>query len=78
MHTYFQLPNNQYGMRGGGKTARALHELYFNPQRGLIACLLHLRRVFSWPAEWNVKRMADFCVDPANELWRAGSERVSR
>lgn len=77
MHTYFQLPNSQYGMRGGSKTARALHEIYFNPQRGLVAWLLHLRRVFSWPAALNIKQMADFCADPVNELWRV-SERISR
>lgn len=71
MHTLFQLPTSEYRMRGGSKTARALHELYFNPERGLIAWLLYLRRRFDWPAEWNVKRMAEFCIDPANKLWAA-------
>ncbi|HVF88200.1 MAG TPA: hypothetical protein VM866_11450 [Pyrinomonadaceae bacterium] len=71
LHTFFQLPASEYRMRGGCKTARALHELYFNPEHGLIAWLLYLRRRFDWPAEWNVKRMAEFCVDPANNLWAA-------
>ncbi len=71
MHTLFQLPGSVYRMRGGSKTERALHELCFNPERGLIAWLLYLRRRFDWPEEWNVKRMAEFCVDPANKLWAA-------
>lgn len=69
LHTYFQLPGSEYRMKRGGKTACALHELYFNPERGLIAWLLHLRRLFDWPADWNIKQMADFCADPANRLW---------
>jgi dihydroorotate dehydrogenase len=69
MHTFFQLPNDQYRMSGGGRTERALHELYFNPERGFLACLLRLRRALGWPEGWDVKRMADFCADPANGLW---------
>ncbi|HEX8151068.1 MAG TPA: hypothetical protein VF591_28045 [Pyrinomonadaceae bacterium] len=71
MHTFFQLPNDQYRMGRGGRTERALHELYFNPERGLLACLLRLRRALDWPEGWNVRRMADFCADPANRLWAA-------
>jgi hypothetical protein len=69
IHTYFQLPAKEYAMRSGGKTARALHELYFNPEKGLVAWLLHLRRAFGWPEEWNVKRMADFCAEPSSRVW---------
>ncbi|MBV8858021.1 MAG: hypothetical protein JOZ02_13895 [Acidobacteria bacterium] len=68
IHTYFQLPSREYAMRSGGKTARALHELYFNPEAGLVAWLLHLRRAFGWPEDWNVKRMADFCAEPSNRV----------
>ncbi|MFL6208649.1 MAG: hypothetical protein ACJ74W_07335 [Pyrinomonadaceae bacterium] len=71
IHTFFQLPASAYKMQVGGKTARALHELYFHPDKGLLACLLHLRRVFDWPTDWNVKRMAEFCLDPANNVWSA-------
>lgn len=69
MHTFFQLPYDQYRMSGGGRTERALHELCFNPERGFLACLLRLRRALDWPEGWDVKRMADFCADPANRLW---------
>lgn len=69
MHSYFQLPSGEYTMRTGNKTERALHELYFHPEEGLLAWLLHLRRAFDWPSEWNVKQMAQFCMDPANHVW---------
>ncbi|MBA3438476.1 MAG: hypothetical protein H0T92_01215 [Pyrinomonadaceae bacterium] len=64
-----QLPADDYEMRKGSRTTRALHELNFNPERGLIAWLLHLRQAFDWPTDWNIKRMAEFCADPANHLW---------
>ena len=69
MHTYFQLPSGEYTMKTGGKTARALFELCFHPEEGLLAWLLHLRRVFNWPVEWNVKQMAEFCMEPSNNVW---------
>jgi hypothetical protein len=69
IHTYFQLPSGEYTMQTGGKTGRALLELYFHPQEGLLAWLLHLRRVFEWPKDWNIKQMAEFCLEPANRVW---------
>src|SRR5258705_3785900 len=78
VHTYFQLPSSEYKMRTGSKTARALHELYFHPEEGLLAWLLHLRRAFDWPTDWNVKQMAQFCVDPANRVWAAATASVLR
>lgn len=77
MHTYFQLPSSEYSMLTGGKTARALLELYFHPTEGLLAWLLHLRRVFGWPNDWNVKKMAEFCLDPANNVWAAHASALS-
>ena len=78
MHTFFQLPNDQYRMSGGSRTERALHELYFNPERGFLACLLRLRRALDWPEGWDVKRMADFCADPANRLWAEAEPAAAR
>ena len=69
IHTFFQLPSGEYAMKTGGKTARALHELYFHPEEGLLAWLLHLRCLFDWPLEWNIKQMAEFCMEPANNIW---------
>src|SRR6266567_6920084 len=73
IHTYFQLPSSEYKMRTGSKTTRALHELYFHPEEGLIAWLLHLRLAIDWPSIWNIKQMAEFCVDPANHVWAPAS-----
>jgi hypothetical protein len=42
LHTFFQLPASEYRMRSGSKTAKALHLLYFDPENGLIAWLLHV------------------------------------
>jgi hypothetical protein len=77
MHTYFQLPSGEYTMKTGGKTARALLELCFHPEEGLLAWLLHLRRAFDWPIDWNIKRMAEFCMDPANNVWTEHASALS-
>ena len=78
MHTYFQLPNEEYRMRGGSRTERALHELYFNPERGLVACLLRLRLRLGWPEALSVAGMAAYCADPANGLWAAAEPSLAR
>lgn len=44
LHTFFQLPASQYSMRTGTKTCKALHELYFHPQTGMIVWLHHLAK----------------------------------
>lgn len=36
LHTFFQLPSDQYLLTQSTRTARALHELYFHPKTGLI------------------------------------------
>ena len=69
IHTFFQLPSGEYSMKTGGKTARALLELYFHPEEGLLAWLLHLRHLLGWPVDWNIKRMAEFFMEPANNIW---------
>jgi hypothetical protein len=42
LHTFFQLPLSAYAATHGGRTARALHALVFDPVDGLVACLLEL------------------------------------
>ncbi len=42
LHTFFQLPADQYAMKIGNRTQRALHELHFHPQTGFIVWLHHL------------------------------------
>jgi hypothetical protein len=40
LHTFFQLPLEEYPGSAGSRTQRALHVLVFDPKDGLIACLL--------------------------------------
>ncbi len=61
MHTLFQLPDNEFAMRSGGKTEKALHVLLFHPQEGFIAWMLDLRGRFGWTREMNVEAMANWC-----------------
>jgi len=42
LHTFFQLPLEEYPATDGSRTQRALHALIFDPRDGLIATLLHL------------------------------------
>jgi hypothetical protein len=42
VHTFFQLPLDQYPATAGSRTQRALHALVFHPAEGLIAGLLDL------------------------------------
>lgn len=44
LHTFFQLPLDEYAARNGSRTQRALHQLVFHPQDGLIAELWKLER----------------------------------
>ncbi len=44
LHTFFQLPNDQYIMKQGSRTARAIHELYFHPETGFLAGLHNIAR----------------------------------
>lgn len=42
LHTYFQLPLDEYAATDGSRTQRALHQLVFDPVDGLIAGMLEL------------------------------------
>jgi len=42
LHTAFQLPLSAYPSREGSRTQRVLHQMFFDPQDGLIAVLLEL------------------------------------
>ncbi len=40
VHTFFQLPLSEYAATAGSRTERALHQLVFHPDDGLVAALL--------------------------------------
>lgn len=43
MHTIFALPEASYRRQMGTRCERALHELAFHPEHGLVAAMLHVR-----------------------------------
>jgi hypothetical protein len=45
LHTFFQLPADQYRMTTGSKIQKALNELYFHPQTGFVVWMHHLADV---------------------------------
>ncbi len=49
LHTFFQLPADQYRMTTGNKTQKSLHELYFHPETGFVVWMHHLADVLSLP-----------------------------
>lgn len=42
IHTYLQLPMQEYGMKSGNRTSRVLNELLFNPGYGLLSSIIYL------------------------------------
>jgi hypothetical protein len=51
LHTFFQLPSDQYRMQPGNKTQKALHELYFHPETGFVIWLEHLAAQLALPRQ---------------------------
>ena len=49
LHTFFQLPAKHFTLRSGNRTQKALHELYLDPDEGLVVWLEHLARRWSLP-----------------------------
>jgi dihydroorotate dehydrogenase len=48
MHTVFQLPDREYAMTVGTRTARALHRLLFDPENGFVRAVLELKGERGW------------------------------
>lgn len=42
IHTFFQIPSSEYAMKNGGRVSKALHELIFNPEKGLLSAMVYL------------------------------------
>lgn len=49
IHTFFQLPNQEYIATGGNRTARALFTLLLHPGHGLVPWLWHLNETGELP-----------------------------
>ncbi len=65
LHTFFQLPNDQYHLTHGSRTSRALHELSFHPETGLIVWLYDIARRLDLPT--NPLRFTDI-INRGGEL----------
>ncbi len=59
LHTFFQLPADQYRMKTGTRTQRALNELYFHPETGFVVWMEHLRQTADL---CSVIRLADVVI----------------
>lgn len=63
LHTFFQLPLEEYPATEGSRTQRALHALIFHPADGLIAVMLELEQTGKLERHQGLLRFLDLC-DP--------------
>jgi hypothetical protein len=63
LHTFFQLPLEEYAATGGSRTQRALHQLVFHPADGLIAGLLDLEAQGTLERRGGVLHFLDLAAD---------------
>lgn len=62
IHTYFQVPDSNYKMKKGGRISKALHELIFNPETGLLAGMLYLHEKGLLNKEEGILRFSDIAL----------------
>lgn len=58
IHTFFQIPSENFGLKEGSRTKKALHELMLNPANGLVATMISLRNILGIKED-NVFRFLD-------------------
>ena len=63
LHTFFQLPLEEYPAAAGSRTARVLHALYFHPRDGVIAGMLDLEAADQLARHDGELRFLDVCGD---------------
>lgn len=62
LHTFFQLPLEEYPATAGSRTQRALHALIFDPRDGLIAVLLERERAGALQRRNGELHFLDLCA----------------
>ena len=62
LHTFFQLPLEEYPATHGSRTQRALHALIFDPRDGLIAVMLECERASVLQRRNGELRFLDLCA----------------
>jgi hypothetical protein len=70
IHTLFQLPADVFDMARGGKVERALHQLYFHPESGLVVWLKHAAARLG-VEDGGVSRLTDVAARGARSALRA-------
>jgi hypothetical protein len=66
LHTFFQLPLEEYPATEGSRTQRALHVLIFDPRNGLIAVMLERERAGTLHRRNGELHFLDLCDPPGN------------
>ena len=66
LHTFFQLPLEEYPATDGSRTQRALHALIFDPRDGLIAVMLQRERASLLHRRNGALPFLDLCDPPGN------------
>ena len=66
LHTFFQLPLEEYPATDGSRTQRALHALIFDPRDGLIAVMLQHERANYLHRRKGELHFLDLCDPPVN------------
>jgi hypothetical protein len=66
LHTFFQLPLEEYPATDGSRTQRALHVLIFDPRDGLIAVMLEQERANRLHRQGGALHFLDLCDLPGN------------
>ena len=61
LHTFFQLPHEEYPATDGSRTQRALHALIFDPVDGLLAVMLELENSGKLERHHGELRFLDLC-----------------
>ena len=63
LHTFFQLPLEEYAAADGSRTQRALHQLVFHPADGLLAAMLELEEQGALERRGGELRFLDLAAD---------------
>ena len=66
LHTFFQLPLEEYPATEGSRTQRALHVLIFDPRDGLIAVMLERERANTLHRRNGELHFLDLCAPRVN------------
>jgi hypothetical protein len=70
LHTFFQLPLEEYPATHGSRTQRALHFLIFEPQDGLIAVMLERERAGALERRGGELHFLDLLAHPPAHAYR--------